>query len=825
MFEQFYGLTADPFRLTPGYSVCFSHKNFSRARDYMVYTITRREGVAMITGEPGTGKTTLINDLRTRFIGGDVDVGLLVNTQLEVLDLLRMIADAFGITPIAANKAMALQQLVEFWKRQKAADRRALLIVDEAQDLPYAALEELRLLTNLEYEGGQLVQILLVGQEPLRDMIRSPQMRQLHQRIVAAWRLRPLEPQETIAYVRHRLEAAGWHGDPAFAAGIFRVIHEYSQGIPRLINVICNRLLLYGFIEERHLLQAADAELVAQELREEDLGPPVEEVPLIDDGEPDSMLLDLMSEEQNAPTAPEGKAPAGRRTAPETIDADQWAELDQGLFASSDPYPQDSTATNPEQEDLDASLPSSMTATAMPADSEALGPSFSQANSAPTGEPLGTDVFHPNAADDAAAEPLRRATAADPPKGPVEVASAQREGHGITESQPPSGSGRGKLWTYLASGLILVGLGILGVKLTQPLPTPDQSPSSSESVTQSRAEVPQQTPVQPRGSGQLSIGRENQAKADPRAPSVRPPDRERSAEEPSAAASEAPPLAQPLASSERNDVIQAPGEQETPKPSASADVNPAQPTGNPDASPTRLRRNMADTELKAAQTAQPPALTALESSPTKEQNTPPEPPQQAQDQVSVTPADDERIRAATEGISEDSSTTQDIVTADPTSALEGSAEAGTDLGQVEAAAVSPSAASLKKDQTTPGPPDSPSTVLTKRVFFEFDSTAVRGQFAAALDEVVTALGTSEDRSAEITGFTDAHGNPDYNLSLSRRRAESVAEYLMEGGVSKDRLIIEGRGPQDRAHQGGETNATDSQQRMVRIRVFQATRNR
>lgn len=273
MYEKFYGLTADPFRLSPDHRFSFSHASYAKAKAYIRYALQRGEGLVMVTGKPGTGKTTLINDLLTGLPQAEAVVATLVSTQLEADDLLRMVAYSFGLSADAPQKALVLQRLMDFLGRQYREGRRALLIIDEAQDLSISALEELRLLTNLQRAGQPLLQIVLLGQESLRDLVRRPDMQQVHQRIVAACDLEPLGRTDTLAYVGHRLEKAGWRGDPSFEREAWPILYGFCQGIPRRINLVCSRLLLHGSVEDRHTLTAEDAALVVGELQREELGP------------------------------------------------------------------------------------------------------------------------------------------------------------------------------------------------------------------------------------------------------------------------------------------------------------------------------------------------------------------------------------------------------------------------------------------------------------------------------------------------------------------------------------------------------------------------
>jgi putative secretion ATPase (PEP-CTERM system associated) len=271
MYEQFFNLTAEPFRLSPDHRFCYNHAQYAKAKAYMAYAFMRAEGFVMVTGQPGTGKTTLIGDLVESLADENVAVANLVSTQLAADDLLRMVAFAFGLTTESADKSSVLQQLNTRFLSLHRAGGRALLIVDEAQDLTHQAMEELRLLTNLQLDGQPLLQIFLLGQPELRDLIHDPALEQVHQRIIATSNLRALEEEETRAYVEHRLHVVGWQNDPAISSAVFPIIYRFSEGIPRRINLICSRLFLHTFVEQRHQIGIADARTVVEELQEEQL--------------------------------------------------------------------------------------------------------------------------------------------------------------------------------------------------------------------------------------------------------------------------------------------------------------------------------------------------------------------------------------------------------------------------------------------------------------------------------------------------------------------------------------------------------------------------
>ena len=269
MYEEFYRLKAEPFRLSPDHKFCFGHKGFQKARAYMAYAFMRAEGFVMITGAPGTGKTTLIDDLLAGIEESDFSIGRLVSAQVEADDILRLVAGEFGISASRTDKSEILRLLADQFMRNFKLGRRSLLIVDEAQGLSLSALEELRLLTNMRVGGQPMLQIFLVGQEELRDMVTSPELEQLNQRMIAAYHMEPLKPDEFVAYVLHRLTVAGWKGNPRFKPEIFPELFRFSNGLPRRINHICSRLLLHGFLEEKRKLDADDMEIVIKELRAE----------------------------------------------------------------------------------------------------------------------------------------------------------------------------------------------------------------------------------------------------------------------------------------------------------------------------------------------------------------------------------------------------------------------------------------------------------------------------------------------------------------------------------------------------------------------------
>lgn len=271
MYQEFYSFSAEPFRLSPDQSFAYAHKGYNKARAYMAYAFQRAEGFVMITGRPGTGKTTLIGTLVEQLADSSVNIANLVCTQLQANDLLKMVAYDFGIPLSVVEKGELLQRLTQQFKTWHRDGRRALLIVDEAQDLSISAMEELRLLTNIQVDSRPLLQIFLLGQPELRELILSPALEQVHQRIIAATHLQPLEIYETEAYIRHRLKVVNWQGNPAISKAVYPLIYKFSEGVPRRINLICSRLLLHCAVEERYRVTVADVGEVVRELQDENL--------------------------------------------------------------------------------------------------------------------------------------------------------------------------------------------------------------------------------------------------------------------------------------------------------------------------------------------------------------------------------------------------------------------------------------------------------------------------------------------------------------------------------------------------------------------------
>jgi general secretion pathway protein A len=265
MYERFYNLRERPFALSPDPEYLYPSGVHREALDYLRYGIETQAGFIVITGEIGSGKTTLLQTVLQRLDSG-TKVARLVNTTLEPRELLEAILLDFGVDLTSSSKPMMLRQLGEFLVRQRADGRRALLVIDEAQNLSVPALEEIRLLSNQETEKSKLLPIALVGQPNLRDKLRSPELEQLRQRVTVSYHLMPLDRPETHAYINHRLRRAALGEPLEFPAEAAAVVHARSGGVPRTINVICDATLVFGYGDERRDIDGALVEVVVAEL-------------------------------------------------------------------------------------------------------------------------------------------------------------------------------------------------------------------------------------------------------------------------------------------------------------------------------------------------------------------------------------------------------------------------------------------------------------------------------------------------------------------------------------------------------------------------------
>jgi len=272
VYDKFYRLSGIPFLLTPDTRFFFGSTGHSRAISHLVYGLAQEEGFIVITGEVGAGKTTLVEQLWSQLDRNTYVIARVVTTQVSGDDLLRLAMANFGLgeTP-GTDKATLLRRFEHMVRDQRRAGRRCLLVVDEVQNLSLAALEELRMLSNITVDGRASVQTILLGQPQFRPILASRDVEQLRQRVLASYHLGPLSEAETRLYIEHRLKMVGWEGDPHWEEEAFAAVHRHTGGIPRRINTLCSRVLLYGSIEEAHTVSGAMVDTTAAEL-DQDLG-------------------------------------------------------------------------------------------------------------------------------------------------------------------------------------------------------------------------------------------------------------------------------------------------------------------------------------------------------------------------------------------------------------------------------------------------------------------------------------------------------------------------------------------------------------------------
>jgi putative secretion ATPase (PEP-CTERM system associated) len=269
MYETYYGLSAKPFQLRPDPHFFFGSKGHKRAMAYLEYGLSQGEGFIVITGEVGAGKTTLVRNLLNKLATDQIVAAHIVNTSLDPEDTLRMVVSSFGLPYEGASKAELLNRLEQFLRTVDRQGKRALLVIDEAQNLNARTVEELRMLSNFQTDDRSLLQTFLLGQPEFRATLHSPGMQQLRQRVIASYHLGPMDAQETRAYVEHRLATVGWQGNPSFDEGAHAAIYAYSGGIPRKTNTLMDRVLLMGYLEEMQAFGEADINEVVRDISEE----------------------------------------------------------------------------------------------------------------------------------------------------------------------------------------------------------------------------------------------------------------------------------------------------------------------------------------------------------------------------------------------------------------------------------------------------------------------------------------------------------------------------------------------------------------------------
>lgn len=246
---DFYGFKTQPFNITTDTELFFEGRSHREALASLIYGVEERKGMLLITGEVGTGKTTLCRALLER-LPKTVRTSLILNPYFSEVQLLQAIIEDFGLVPEKKNRLDIVKKLDSFLIESSLNHGNAVLVIDEAQNLKPRQLEQIRLLSNLETKHGKLLQIVLVGQPELKTKLRQFDLRQIYQRIVVKYELQPLDAEDTRAYVDFRLSRSGSQG-VTLLPECYAIIQEFSKGIPRLINLLCDRALLLGFVRQQ----------------------------------------------------------------------------------------------------------------------------------------------------------------------------------------------------------------------------------------------------------------------------------------------------------------------------------------------------------------------------------------------------------------------------------------------------------------------------------------------------------------------------------------------------------------------------------------------
>ena len=273
MYQKFFGLRESPFNVNPDPRYLYLTRQIQESLAGLTYGIQNRKGFILLTGEVGTGKTTLLNRLLDWLRGQRVATAYIFNSRLDVNQLFDFIMAEFEIPCESREKSQVLMRLNQWLLERYRAGETAVLIVDEAQNLSAEVLEEIRLLTNLETSTEKLLQIVLTGQPELEEKLKLPQLRQLRQRITLRCRTAPLSLEETFGYIAERLRIAGANGEPIFSKESIQTIHLYSHGIPRVVNLLCEHSLINAYVDSLRPVPSHMVEEVAREFQLDEIAP------------------------------------------------------------------------------------------------------------------------------------------------------------------------------------------------------------------------------------------------------------------------------------------------------------------------------------------------------------------------------------------------------------------------------------------------------------------------------------------------------------------------------------------------------------------------
>jgi len=273
MYKSFFSLKESPFRVNPDPRYLYLTKEIEEALAGLMYGIKTRKGFVTLIGEVGTGKTTLVNRLLDWLKAQQNRTAFIFNSRVNTTQLFEFVLAEFDIACESRSKSQQLMRLNHWLLERHEAGETVVLIIDEAQNLTYPVMEEIRLLTNLETSTDKLLQIVLSGQQELDEKLKLPQLRQLRQRISVRCKTSPLTKEQTHEYVAERLRIAGANGQPIFSAKAIDVIHQYSHGIPRVINLLCEHSLTGAYVEEQRPIEPPLVEEVVREFQLDEVAP------------------------------------------------------------------------------------------------------------------------------------------------------------------------------------------------------------------------------------------------------------------------------------------------------------------------------------------------------------------------------------------------------------------------------------------------------------------------------------------------------------------------------------------------------------------------